>query len=414
MPFGVQVLRDEVGGRMTDAVAGTTGRYLVLLEDDSADAGMRAIADVAGLRPVSTAETAGASLADLLAADDGLLLHDLGVAVVTAAEDQLAALTGAAARPGPIAHVEAERAVHAVGTPAPPAEPASSEHPGPADETTCTWGLRAVRAPDSTATGEGYRVAVLDTGVDLHHPDLAGRAILTSSFVAGEDVQDGHGHGTHCIGTACGPRHPDSGPGYGLAYRAEICAGKVLSDQGSGADGGILAGIAWAITSGCTVVSMSLGAPAQPGRPYSRTFEQIGRRALDRGTLIVAAAGNESKRSQGVIAPVGHPANCPSILAVGALDVHGAVADFSCGSAGAAAVDLAGPGVDVYSSWPMPARYRRISGTSMATPHVAGIATLTAQAHNARAWAVWARLGQAARRLPLFSSDVGAGLVQAP
>jgi subtilisin family serine protease len=108
------------------------------------------------------------------------------------------------------------------------------------------------------------KVAVLDTGLDLGHPDFAGRQITAQSFVQGEQVQDGHGHGTHCIGTACGPRTPGRLPRYGIAYQAQIFAGKVLSNAGSGGDGGILAGIDWAIRNGCAVVSMSLGSPVEP------------------------------------------------------------------------------------------------------------------------------------------------------
>jgi subtilisin family serine protease len=188
----------------------------------------------------------------------------------------------------------------------------------------------------------------------------------------------------------------------------------VLSNEGSGADGGILSGIAWVVASGCRVVSMSLGAPTTPDQPYSRLFERAAQRALAAGTLIIAAAGNESKRSAGVVNPVGHPANCPSIMAVGAIDANRAVADFSCGTGPVGGVDLAGPGVDVYSSWPMDRRYRRISGTSMATPHAAGVAALIGHATGARAYELWARLSQTARRLGLPSTDVGAGLVQAP
>jgi len=231
----------------------------------------------------------------------------------------------------------------------------------------------------------------------------------------GEDVRDGHGHGTHCVGTAAGPREPGDGPGYGVAHRADIFAGKVLSDQGSGSDGGILSGIAWAVTNGCPVVSMSLGAATRPGDPYSQTYERVATRALAQGTLIIAAAGNESRRQDGRVEPVGHPANCPSILAVGAIDVHQAIAWFSCGTVdGVGAVDIVGPGVEVYSSWPHPLGHNRISGTSMATPHVAGVAALIAQTTGARAWELWARLTQLARRLPLASTDVGSGLVRTP
>ncbi|WP_020673553.1 S8 family serine peptidase [Amycolatopsis nigrescens] len=395
---------------MTQADSGgTTGRYLVLLEDDSAAQGAATMARVAGLRAASTADFTDASAADLFGDSDGLLLHDLGVAVMNADSDQADALTRAAGEDGPISFVELERNVFAIET----AEAAPQANP--VDESVFTWGLQAVGAPDSKATGAGIRVAVLDTGFHVAHPDFAGRTVVTSSFINGEDVEDGHGHGTHCIGTSCGPRDPETKPGYGLAYQAEIYAGKVLSNAGSGTDGGILAGISWAISSGCAVISMSLGAAAQPGQPFSPTFERVASRALAQGTLIVAAAGNESERAQGRIAPVGHPANCPSIMAVGAIDSAAAIADFSCGTVdNVGAVDVVGPGVDVHSSWPMPTRYRRISGTSMATPHVAGIAALTAQQYNARAWELWARMSQHGRRLPLSSTDVGAGLVQAP
>ncbi|TKG71253.1 S8 family serine peptidase [Prauserella endophytica] len=393
---------------MTSGADSGTRRYLVLLEEDSSAAAVSTFASVADLHPASTADVLGTTAANLLSAPDGLLLHELGVAVVTAAADQADALTRAAAGPGPLALVEPERTVHAYAAPA--VEPDDA-----VDETTFTWGLQALGAPESAATGKGIRVAVLDTGVVVDHPDLAGRTLVTNSFVDGEQVDDEHGHGTHCVGTACGPRTPENGRGYGVAHEAEIYAGKVLSNAGSGTDGGILSGIQWAISNRCAVVSMSLGAATQPGDPHSRIFETVASRALRQGTLIVAAAGNESRRAEGHIAPVGHPANCPSILAVGAIDVHRAIADFSCGTVDpGSAVDLAGPGVDVYSSWTLPERYNTISGTSMATPHVAGAAALAAQLHGARGWELWARLSQSARRLPLPSTDVGAGLVQAP
>lgn len=391
---------------MTTAADGTTGRYLVLLEDDWTNATSE-LNRVAGIR---TEESAQADPSALWEAD-GLLMSELGVALVNADEDQVTALARAADEPGPIALIEPERYVEAIE----PTAPSSNTAAPAVDETLFTWGLQATGAPNSTATGEGIKLAVLDTGFDLKHPDFAGRAVVSMSFVQNEEVQDGHGHGTHCIGTSCGPREVDNGPAYGVAYKAEIHAGKVLSNRGSGADGGILSGIDWAITNGCAVVSMSLGAPTQPGQAYSRTYERVATRALEKGTLIIAAAGNESDRRAGRINPVGHPANCPSIMAVSAIDVARQMAWFSCGTVDAiGAVDLTGPGFDVYSSWPMPLRYKRISGTSMATPHAAGIAALVAQATGARGLELWARLSQFARRLPLPGTDVGAGLMQAP
>jgi subtilisin family serine protease len=375
------------------------------MEDDWSNASGE-INRVAGIR---TESTSGAEDNTALWEGEGLVMHELGVALVSADDDQVSALARAADEPGPITLIEPERFVHAIT--APTAEPEAAA----VDETLFTWGLQATGAPNSQATGKGVKVAVLDTGFDLEHPDFAGRTVVSSSFVQGQEVQDGHGHGTHCVGTSCGPREVDDGPGYGVAYEADIHVGKVLSNEGSGADGGILNGINWAITSGCAVVSMSLGAATRPGQAYSRTFERVATRAMQKGTLIIAAAGNDSDRRIPRVNPVGHPANCPSVMSVSAVDVNHRMAWFSCGTVDAiGAVDLTGPGLDVYSSWPMPLRYKKISGTSMATPHAAGIAALIAGATGARGFELWARLSQMARRLSLPGTDVGAGLMQAP
>jgi subtilisin family serine protease len=393
--------------------AETTGRYLVLLEDRSVAAGAREMNRVAG---ISTASSADSATREELAAADGVIFQDLGIAVVDATPDQVARLSEAAAAPGPISVVEAERVVQAYTT----TDTGTDLAAAPAvDESVFTWGLQAVGANLSTVTGKAVRVAVLDTGFTVAHPDFAGRTVVTQSFITGETVDDAHGHGTHCIGSATGPRQPaGGGPGYGVAFEAEIYAGKVLSNSGFGSDSGILAGIEWAIANGCAVISMSLGAAVRPGTPHSQIFEQAATRAMDKGTLIVAAAGNESKRP-GRVNPVGHPANCPSILSVGAIDVQRAIASFSCGTVDTIGqVDLVGPGVDVYSSWNKEdgglGMRKRISGTSMATPHVAGVAALIAEKYGSRGWELWARLSQSARRLGLPSTDVGAGLAQSP
>jgi subtilisin family serine protease len=224
--------------------------------------------------------------------------------------------------------------------------------------------------------------------------------MTTSSFV-GEPVQDLNGHGTHCIGTACGPKSP---PGntlrYGIAYAGRIFVGKVLTNSGSGTGAGVLAGLNWAIANRCEVISMSLGSQS----PVQAAYTAAGQAALSAGCLIIAAAGNAATQT-------GAPANSPTIMSVASLDPNLMPSSFS----NFGKIEIAAPGRDVFSSWPRPTRYRTISGTSMACPHVAGCAALWAQTSpSLRGMNLWRRLQSSALRLPLPASRVGAGLVQAP
>lgn len=269
-----------------------------------------------------------------------------------------------------------------------------------------TPGLILSRVPFSSRDGNGIKVAVLDTGFDLGHPEFTGRSIATQTFV-GQPVQDLHGHGTHTAGTACGPKSPPGlVPRYGIGFRTRMFIGKVLTNSGSGTQAQVLAGMNWAIANKCAVISMSLGAriPVQP------SYTAAGAAALANGCLIVAAAGNDSQRPT-IVVPAGAPANSPTIMSVAALDVTLRPAVFSNGGK----VDISGIGVNVFSSFPRPALHRTLSGTSMATPHVAGCAALWAQTSSSmRGAALRAKLIATARHLPFPPSDVGAGLVQAP
>lgn len=395
-----------------------TGKYLVLFREDAVSEGIQALSET----DAPTSNT--------------LIFSDLGVAVVEAEPAQFNMLSVGEAD-SPILAVEPEQIVYALGddrldylrgyrdgvnhlvdqlASGKDSSEQTQASPLAFDESLATWGLQATKVINTCASGRGIKVAVLDTGFDLQHPDFLGRKITAKSFVEGEAAQDGHGHGTHCIGTACGPKTPAILPRYGVAYNAEIFAGKVLSNAGSGTDSQILQGIEWAMANGCDVISMSLGSRTRVGDSYSPVYEAVAQRALNRGTLIVAAAGNESNRSAGIIKPVGRPANCPSILAVAAIDSQEQVANFSTRGLNpdGGQIDIAGPGVAVRSSWPMPTQYRTISGTSMATPHVAGIAALHAEESGLKGQALWNLLVRKARRLSLPSVDVGAGIVQAP
>jgi subtilisin family serine protease len=371
-----------------------TGRQIITFNGDAKSGDM--VAALSDLGPMASASDWGGSDVDMDQVGDAvsLLFEETGTAILTPAGMPV----GASSKE----MVEAVPAILSI-------EPELFAFPS-ADPVTAaanaTWGLIATGVLNSKYTGQGIKVAVLDTGMDLQHPDFVGRLITPSSFVPGQQVQDLHGHGTHCIGTACGPRAPAKVPRYGIAHNAHIFAGKVLSNSGIGSVGGILAGINWAIANGCQVISMSLGSKAGPQVFY----EQAAQRALAAGSLIIAAAGNDSNRPS-YIYPTGAPANSPSVVAVAALDVNHNVATFSNGGK----IEIAGPGVDVFSSLPMPRQYGTFSGTSMATPHVAGIAALIAESNAGyRGAALGARLKTLAQTLPHPVSDVGAGLVQAP
>jgi subtilisin family serine protease len=309
-------------------------------------------------------------------------------------------------RGSPILAVEPDRIICAIP------DPPGVRDGSPGLSAQVTWGLEATGVTRSKFSGKGVGLSMLDSGLDGGHPDFTSRKVVGKSFVSGGTWKDGHGHGTHCIGTACGPKDPVSPPRYGIAHECNIFVGKVVDDNGQGSDSTILSGVNWAILNKCAIVSMSLGIPVEPGQRPSKIFETVAQRALAADVLMIAAAGNESRRDLGNhLRPVCHPANCRSILAVGAVDPQLQVAFFS----NRGSVDLAGPGVDVHSSFSAPNHYRIMSGTSVAVPFVAGIAALYAEANpTTRGRGLWEVLVKAASPLNLPPEDIGAGLVQAP
>ena len=395
-----------------------TGRYIVTYKENAIDEGIRSLQ---GLR-VADARDFEEQAVTLEAAGDAeaVVFPEIGAAVLSAGAVQHRGLRVQDEIPSdsPIEAIEPEYFVFAIDDASSlylrgfvrAAEAIARDLRGPAEAELeaeedpavvgATWGLIKCRVPPGQKTGAGIKVAVLDTGMDLGHPDFAGRPIVSQSFV-GQPVQDLHSHGTHCIGTACGPKAPVGvTPRYGIAYKAPIFVGKVLTNSGSGTTATSLAGINWAVANRCPVISMSLGAPG----PVQAAYTAAGAAALNRGCLIVAAAGNDG-------AATGSPANSPTIMSVASLDNTLAPSSFS----NFGKIESAAPGRDVFSSVPRPTRHGTKSGTSMATPHVAGCAALWAETSPAlRGMALWRKLQTSARSLPQPAAKVGKGLVQAP
>jgi subtilisin len=415
-----------------------TGKQLVKIDPDASQKTISAGARNASLNLASFSDYAKGNedYAKAFKDADGIVFEGFRVAIVNEnLEKEVSMLTGSSRSKGTFYYSERERYVYALNE-----QPGKLKHELKTeiersgkgtrkmkpilpkqisfnDDGAASWGIHAINLLNSKYTGKAVNVAILDTGFNLSHPDFARRVVNSRSFISGQEVDDQNGHGSHCTGISTGNINIITNRRYGVASEANIFIGKVLSNAGSGSDSGILAGLEWAITNNCKVISMSLGAPVYPGEPYSNIYNDVARKAISKGTLIIAAAGNESRRDQGIINPVGHPANCPAIMAVAALDKNLKIAYFSCGGINpdGGQVDIAAPGVDVYSSWKSPSNFNIISGTSMATPFVAGVAALFWEAYpDATASDIWMYLTQSALRLDLNSSDVGAGLVQPP
>ncbi|MEV0091355.1 S8 family serine peptidase [Streptomyces sp. NPDC050738] len=233
--------------------------------------------------------------------------------------------------------------------------------------------------------GSGVKVAVLDSGADVDHPDLKDQIVGSKSFVPGETVDDGHGHGTHTASTIAGTGAASNGVEKGTAPGARLLVGKVLANSGSGADSGVIAGMEWAKEQGAAVVSMSLGngEDSDGSDPMSQALDAL---SANGGPLYVVAAGNAYDPGT-----IGAPGAAASALTVAAVDKNDERADFS--SQGplidsyALKPDVSAPGVDISAaaSQSVPGWtggwYKTMSGTSMATPHVAGAAAILKQRH---------------------------------
>ncbi|MFC4122875.1 S8 family peptidase [Nonomuraea zeae] len=236
--------------------------------------------------------------------------------------------------------------------------------------------------------GSGTTVAVLDTGVDAAHPDVAGKIVTSRSFVPGEEVADGHGHGTHVAATVAGSGAASGGSRKGVAPGAQLAIGKVLDNKGSGESSAIIAGMEWAVGEAkAKIVSMSIGGDPSDGTDVlSQAVDELSKSS---GALFVIAAGNAGPDTE----TVGMPGSAASALTVAATDKSDGLAEFSSRGPrvndGALKPDIAAPGVDIIAAraagttlgTPVDDLYTSLSGTSMATPHVAGAAAILAQEH---------------------------------
>ncbi|MCX4696260.1 S8 family serine peptidase [Streptomyces sp. NBC_01408] len=230
--------------------------------------------------------------------------------------------------------------------------------------------------------GKGTKVAVLDTGTDLEHPDLKGRVAASKNFTDSDTDADRQGHGTHTISTVGGSGAESGGAKKGVAPGAELLSGKVLDDGGYGLDSWIIAGMEWAVENKADVVSMSLGDPSQTAcdDPLAAAAERLSQQ----GPLFVIAAGNSGPGNN----TVSSPGCAAAVLTVGAVDRDDTTANFSSrGPAGLQHTlkpEIVAPGVGI-SAAAAGGRgvyaYQSMSGTSMATPHVAGAAAIVKQRH---------------------------------
>ncbi|NGO79112.1 S8 family serine peptidase [Streptomyces sp. YC504] len=241
--------------------------------------------------------------------------------------------------------------------------------------------------------GTGVKIAVLDTGVDVTHADLKDQVVAAKNFSVSAGTDDKFGHGTHVASIAAGTGAKSGGKYKGVAPGAKLLNGKVLSDDGYGDESGILAGIDWAVTEGADVVNLSLGGPDTPVLDVLEAA--VNKYAEQNGVLFAIAAGNEG---EGGAQTVGSPGSAEAALTVGAVDRSDKLAGFSSRGPrvgdGGLKPDVTAPGVDIAAAaapgslidkdpsvaHPAPG-YLAISGTSMATPHVAGAAALLKQQH---------------------------------
>jgi thermitase len=277
------------------------------------------------------------------------------------------------------------------------------------------WGLDLIHADQAhlATTGAGATVAVVDTGIDAAHPDLAGRVLPGWDFVDGDSTpQDGNGHGTHVSGIIAA----DAGNGVGVdsvAPGASILPVRVLDNSGSGSDADVAQGIDWATDHGADVINLSLGGSLPTsGLGLADDMTAAVQRAVDHGVVVVAAAGNDG------LPFCENNSLSGKVLCVGAVDKRENRSFYSSFGFGLSLVapggsDMPGTDEDILSTW-NDGGYHELAGTSQATPHVSGVAALLVSL-GVRGQAAVQRILATATDLGPPGPDVqfGAGLVNA-
>lgn len=278
-------------------------------------------------------------------------------------------------------------------------EPKAGDEKTQIQDSGSSWGIEAIEAHSSRFDGQGAVVAVLDTGIVEHHPAFSSVQVISENFTDDASSVDGNGHGTHCAGTIAGNQVNNRRIGVAPGVQKLLC-GKVLTDAGQGSTTAIVKGVQWASMQGAHVISMSLGidfpayvdslhkvqgvelkaAVSLALQAYSSNVEMFAKLGdslsalsyIGQGSLLIAASGNESRRPAYTIG-TSPPAVASSIVSVAAVNRQLAVADFSNTNA-----DISAPGVNIESAG-IDGSISVLSGTSMAAPHVAGVAALWTQ-----------------------------------
>ncbi len=352
------------------------GSYIVVLKDD-----------------VSDADATGRAMA----AQHGLnLTHAYGHALKGFAADVPAGRLAALKKDPRVAFVSEDAMVYAFG------KPSSSGAPAPQPAEILPTGLRRADAASNPNKGAGIAVAVVDTGIDLTHPDLAGNIIAEKSCVTGKKTaDDDNGHGSHVAGTIAAI---DNAIGsVGVAPQAKLVAVKVLNSAGSGSWSSIICGLDWVAANAARlnikVANMSLGGGGSSDNDCGNTNNDALHKAIcrvrDAGVTLTVAAGNEN-RDASLSVPSAYDDAVITVSALadsdglagglGAAMGYGADDTFATFSNYGSIIDIGAPGVSIFSTW-KGGGYNTISGTSMATPHVAGAAALYLNAHPGSTWA---------------------------